>query len=71
MAKTQEELVREEQIILNNLIRDMDGALMKLDKKLTYDKLQAKKAKESCLPDAYGMLVSAEHEKMVVRQQMR
>lgn len=71
MAKTQEELVREEQIVLNNLIRDMDGALMKLDKKLTYDKLQAKKAKESCLPDAYGMLVSAEHEKMVVRQQMR
>ena len=71
MEKTQDELIREEQNILDNLIREMDETLIKLDSKLTYDKLQAKKAKEVCLPDAYGMLVSAEHEKIVVRQQMR
>lgn len=71
MEKTQDELIREEQNILDNLIREMDETLIKLDNKLTYDKLQAKKAKEVCLPDAYGMLVSAEHEKIVVRQQMR
>lgn len=71
MAQTQEELIREEQKILNNLIHDMDQALMQLDKKLTYEKLQANKARNACLPDAYGMLVSAEHEKMVVRQRTR
>lgn len=71
MAKTQEELIREEQKILNDLIRDMDNTLLQLDKKLTDHQLQAQKAKASCLPDTYGMLVSAEHEKMVARQQMR
>lgn len=71
MSKTQEKLVREEQKILNDLIRDMDATLLQLDKKLTYNQLQAQKAKTSCLPDTYGMLVSAEHEKMVARQQMR
>ena len=71
MSKTQEKLVREEQKILNDLIRDMDATLLQLDKKLTHNQLQAQKAKTSCLPDTYGMLVSAEHEKMVARQQMR
>lgn len=71
MAKTQEELIKEEQKILDNLIRDMDSTLLQLDKKLTKNKLEAKKAKASCLPDTYGMLISAEHEKLVVRQRMR
>lgn len=71
MARTQEELVREEQVILNNLIREMDQTLIQLDKKLTYDKLQAQKAREACLPDTYGMLVSSEHDKIAVRQKMR
>lgn len=71
MSKTQEDLVREEQKILNNLIRDMDKTLLQLDKKLTYNQLQAQKARTSCLPDTYGMLVSAEHEKLVARQQIR
>lgn len=69
--KTQEDLVREEQKILDDLIRDMDETLLQLDKKLTHNKLQARKAKALCLPDAYGMLVSAEQEKMVARQKMR
>lgn len=43
MEKTQDELIREEQNILDNLIREMDETLIKLDNKLTYDKLQAKK----------------------------
>lgn len=71
MSKTQEDLVREEQTILNNLIQDMDKTLLQLDKKLTYNQLQAQKARTSCLPDTYGMLVSAEHEKLVARQQIR
>lgn len=71
MSKTQEDLVKEEQKILNNLIRDMDKTLLQLDKKLTYNQLQAQKARTSCLPDTYGMLVSAEHEKLVARQQIR
>lgn len=71
MSKTQEDLVREEQKILNDLIRDMDATLLQLDKKLTYNQLQAQKARTSCLPDTYGMLVSAEHEKLVARQQIR
>lgn len=71
MAQSQEEMIKEEQEILNRLIHDMDQTLLQLDKKLTYEKLQAKKAKEACLPDAYGMLVSAEHDKIAVRQKMR
>ena len=47
MVKTQEELIQEEQKILDNLIHDMDQTLIKLDKKLTYEKLQAKKARET------------------------
>lgn len=71
MFKTQEELVKEEQKILDDLIREMDSALLRVDDKLTESKLQALKAKTSCLPDAYGMLVSAEHEKMTSQQRMR
>lgn len=47
MSKTQEKLVREEQKILNDLIRDMDATLLQLDKKLTHNQLQAQKAKTS------------------------
>lgn len=71
MSKTQEDLVREEQKILDDLIQDMDETLLQLDKKLTYNQLQTQKARTSCLPDTYGMLVSAEHEKLVARQQIR
>lgn len=71
MSKIQEDLVREEQLILNDLIRDMDETLLQLDKKLTYNQLQAQKARTACLPDTYGMLVSAEHEKLVARQQIK
>ena len=52
MKRTQEELINEEQKILDDLIHDMDEALMELDKKLTYNELQTQKAKEACLPDA-------------------
>lgn len=71
MANTQETLIREEQEILDDLIRDMDSALLALDEKLTNKQLQAQKAKAACLPDAYGMLVSAEDGKSEARQQMR
>ena len=71
MIKPQEELISEEQKILDDLIKDMDKALMKLNKKMTYDELQAKKAKGLCLPDAYGMLISAEQDKIAARQQIQ
>ncbi len=65
MVKTQEKLIKEEQQVLDELIEDMDNALLDLDRKLTYNELQVKKAKESCLSDAYGMLISAEQEKKI------
>lgn len=71
MSKKQNKLIQEEQKILDDLIKEMDNTLLQLDKNLTYKELQAEKAKKSCLPDAYGMLVSAEHEKIVVRQKIR
>lgn len=71
MKRTQEELINEEQKILDDLIHDMDEALMELDKKLTYNELQTQKAKEACLPDAYGMLVMAEQNQMEDRKRMR
>lgn len=71
MIKPQEELISEEQKILDDLIKDMDKALMKLNKKMTYDELQAQKAKGLCLPDAYGMLISAEQDKIAARQQIQ
>lgn len=63
MAKTQEELKVEEQKILDQLIRDMDTELLKLNQKMSYESLQARKAMEKCLPDVYGDLISAETNK--------
>ena len=71
MAYTQEELISEEQEILDKLIQEMDEAILQLDKRLTYNEPQSKKAKEACLPDAYGMLVSSNDEKMEARQRAR
>ena len=51
MSKTQEDLVREEQKILDDLIQDMDETLLQLDKKLTYNQLQTQKARTSCYFD--------------------
>lgn len=55
MEKTQDELIREEQNILDNLIREMDETLIKLDNKLTYvpykiGKLQIQGFSESTTP---------------------
>lgn len=68
---TQQELIQEEQKKLNWLIHDMDAVLLELNHKLTDKELQAKKAKTACLPDTYGMLVSAEHEKVEARRELK
>ena len=42
---SQEELIREEQTILNSLIREMDSIILKKNQKLTAAELQVKKQK--------------------------
>ena len=62
MSKSQQDLIREEQRILDKLINELDQVMLKIDKKYTYSSLQAKKAKEQCLPDTYGALIAANHD---------
>lgn len=69
--KTQEELIREEQRILDELIRQMDAALLKLNKKLNKNDIQKKKEKAKVLPEAYGDLVSAQHDKIQVKKNIK
>lgn len=47
-------LVAEEQLILDELIEDMTEVGANLDKKLKKYILEAKKAKENLVPEAYG-----------------
>ena len=63
MEKYQEELIREEQKVLDKLIKEMDQEMLALNTHLTNSNLQAQKAKEKCLPDTYGMLIDAESDK--------
>ena len=65
MNQSKQDMIREEQRILDKLINELDRIMLKIDKKYTYSSLQAKKAKEQCLPDTYGALVSANHDKSV------
>ena len=67
---SQDELVKEEQKILNELIEKMDNALLSLNRSLSYDNLQIKKAKEKCLPDTYGQLISAQNNKNYACREM-
>lgn len=68
---SQEELIREEQTILNSLIREMDSIILKKNQKLTAAELQVKKAKNKCLPDTYGSLVQAQNEKKELRKAIK
>ena len=51
---TQRELIDEEQGILDSLIKEMDEALLQLNKRLSRAQLQKRKASKKCLPEAYG-----------------
>lgn len=53
------ELVRDEQKVLDDLIRRMDSLMLKKDQRLTSEMLKWKKAHSSGLPEAYGDLVTA------------
>lgn len=55
----EKQLIKEEQQLLNKVLSEMDDAILSLNKKLTKSLLAAKKAKEKCLPDTYGILVQA------------
>ena len=68
---TQEDLILEEQAYLDALIKRLDRIVLDLEKSYTYESLQAKKAKEKCLPDTYGQLVYAEYEKLKVKKELR
>jgi len=69
--KTQEEIKAEEQKILDQLIQDMDAALLSLNKKLSNARLKERKAREKCLPDVYGDLISAEANKAGTKEAIR
>ena len=68
---SQEELIREEQTILNSLIREMDSIILKKNQKLTATEFQVKKAKNKCLPDTYGSLVQAQNEKKELKKAIK
>ena len=56
---SQDRLIKEEQIILNKVIEQLDNAMLKENRNLTKSKLEHKKAIDMCLPDTYGSLVKA------------
>lgn len=68
MNPDERKLIAEEQRILDELIDRMDNEMLKLDADLTRFILEAKKAKEKCLPDTYGALVVAENGKVAVKE---
>ena len=68
---TQRELIDEEQGILDSLIREMDEALLQLNKRLSRAQLQKRKASKKCLPEAYGELMDAEFSKRLIREDKR
>ena len=65
---TQQELINEEQEILDSLIKEMDEALLQLNKRLSRADLQRRKAANKCLPEAYGELMGAEFSKRLIRE---
>ena len=65
---TQQELINEEQKILDDLIEEMDEALLQLNKRLSRAELQKRKAAKKCLPEAYGELMDAEFSKRLIRE---
>lgn len=71
MTGTQEKLIGEEQEVLDELLQRMDRALEQSSESRTYDEFQIKKAKDSCLPEAYGALVAAEQNKEMDCQRIK
>ena len=71
MTGTQEKLIGEEQEVLDELLQRMDRALEQSNKSRSYDEFQIKKAKDSCLPEAYGALVVAEQNKEMDCQRIK
>ena len=69
--RSKEEMIREEQRILDSLIREMDAILLEKNRRLTAADLQVKKAKDKCLPDTYGDLVGAQNEKAELRKDIK
>ena len=69
---TQKELVTEEQAILNQVIDQLDNAMMKENKALTRSMLEHQKAKDKCLPETYGDLVkSLNDEEVAVKKKKK
>ena len=71
MNDNQDKLIREEQKILDHLIDELDDIMLEMDRRLTRNALQAKKAKEKSLPDTYGILISTEHDRKYVKEELK
>ncbi len=68
---TKGEMIKEEQVILDELIEEMDQELLNLDKCMTIKQIQFQKAKDKCLPDTYGDLIAAEVDKAFFRDRQK
>ena len=65
----QKQLIDEEQIVLDKLIKELDQLALELNADLTETSLKQRKAKDRCLADTYGDLIDAVnwHERIVER----
>lgn len=68
---TQKELIEEEQAILDQVIDQLDKAMMKENKALTKSMLEHQKAKDKCLPDTYGDLVKSLNDEEAAKYNLR
>ena len=68
---TQKELIEEEQAILDQVIDQLDKAMMKENKALTKSMLEHQKAKDKCLPETYGDLVKSLNDEEAAKYNLR
>ena len=71
MGRTQDQLIAEEQKVLDQLIKELDRVILKMNNRLTQEKLDAIKAKVSCLPEAYGDIVKSETAKSEINDRIQ
>lgn len=71
MGEASDRSIKEEQRILDELIAELDQEMLRCNKRLTKEKLERDKAKDMCLPDTYGMLVSTERKLALIKEDRR
>ncbi len=68
---SQKDLIKEEQQELDQVIDRLDKLLLNLHNDYTEESLSDIKDRCSCLPEAYGELISALHEYIIIRDSIR